>query len=125
MNCLPTASPSLWVPFLSATRAAALAGALLAYPVLLVHQASAASWTWSGGVGTYNSNSPGNWVGRVVPTWGADDDLFFRTVTTSSFTTALMSNRKVRSLTFGTNSTNDFYVSLSNHTGITAYDLTM
>ena len=105
-------------------RAAALAAALLAADALLLNQASAATYTWDGS-SSANPVATANWVGGVLPTWAADDDLFFRTVNTGNFTMTLMADRTVRSLTFGTNSTNDFKVSLNNTNGNTAYNLTM
>ena len=97
-------------------RAASLALALLAADALLLSHASAATWTWDGS-NSANPVATANWVGGVLPTWAADDDLFFRTVNTGNFTMTLMADRTVRSLTFGTNSTNDFKVSLNNTNG--------
>ena len=95
--------------FSSPARAAALALALLASPALLVNQASAVTWTFTGvdpSFGTYWSQTP-NWDLGTTPTSANTTDLVIGGTTNvgSMIWHDLTSPLTIRSLTF--NDSND------------------
>lgn len=88
-------------------RAAALALALLASPVLLINQACAATFTWSGSSNDYTSTS--SWVGGVAPTTTVttNDINIVGNTNVSTILTVANVSLYIKSLTFAANNTVD------------------